>query len=241
MQEYICYFDGATRPNPGDIGLGVVLVDINGKEVMSASVSGGYGTNNCGEYRALILAMELALENGFKKVLFVGDSQLVVYQVMGVWGVNNDDLRLLQERAQSLGQKFEWCSVKWVKRTSNSRADELSKAGIGRQHPLISFNTAEIQSDELVLGNKVNSVDLNQAGPTINEQVNTITSADKAEDVQNPKVIVRRLAGNKISFTYLNDVVILDLSKNHCSCKTFAYSATCEHLQAARKILKSAS
>lgn len=227
--QYTCYFDGATKPNPGNIGLGVVVYDENGKEVISASGNGGYGTNNFGEYSALVWAMELALEAGIKRIKFIGDSNLVIKQVMGFWEVNSPGLMAVHNKAQKLGQQFEWCTLEWVARGNNQRADELSKVGYSLKEPLIV--KSKIHKD---ISNEIrpcNGVLASEKQPAP-EKVHIIEEAPAVEQkTANKAVKVVGLRGNKIAFIYSNHVVVLDIKAKHCSCNTFAADNSCEHLK----------
>ena len=53
------YFDGATNPNPGELGLGACIVDHKGDEVIATSSYRPYGTNNEAEYLSLILLLKM--------------------------------------------------------------------------------------------------------------------------------------------------------------------------------------
>jgi ribonuclease HI len=69
------YFDGGCRPNPGPIETAVVVRGVT-------HFRGGVacGDNNEAEWRALLLAVELARAMDARDVLFVGDSAVVVRQ-----------------------------------------------------------------------------------------------------------------------------------------------------------------
>ena len=80
-------------------------------------------TNNRMEYAALMRALELAKDSK-QAVLILGDSQLVINQVTGDWGVKNHMLRKMRAEARNI---LKACSVpvdiRWVRRNVN-------KAGI---------------------------------------------------------------------------------------------------------------
>jgi ribonuclease HI len=95
------WFDGCCEPNPGKMGIGVVLVSPGGEQVEVAE-SPGYGTNNQAEYLAAIAAMETAIARGATGLILHGDSQLVVCQVSGEWSVNSPGLKPLHQKASEL-------------------------------------------------------------------------------------------------------------------------------------------
>jgi ribonuclease HI len=229
---YTCFFDGATTPNPGQIGLGVAVFDEKGVEVLNASGSGGHGTNNVGEYKALIWAMKLLLDAGVTHVNFCGDSNLVVQQVMGFWEVKHQGLKDLHHKAQALGQEFQSCKLEWVPRAENARADALSKAGVSLKMPKI-VSSMKAKEAEIVSKEAQSVLPVNEgADQTLcigQKQGGNPATAD-SDSVKRVKVI--GLAGNKIAFIYSNDVVVLDVNARHCSCAAFAAHHECEHIKA---------
>lgn len=121
------WFDGACSPNPGLRGIGALLVAPDGTE-HTVSQAVGRGTNNEAEYLALVALLELARSLGVTHLQVKGDSQCVIYQSLGVWGVNQDTLRPLHRRVQALRREFESLTLTWVRREENARADALSSA-----------------------------------------------------------------------------------------------------------------
>lgn len=119
-------FDGGARPNPGPAAIGYVLRTPDGEETESRHV--GESTNNRAEYRALIAALERARDLGCTSVEARGDSELVVRQVTGEYGVNSDDLRPLHARVEALAAAFDEFSIAHVSRGENRRADALVDA-----------------------------------------------------------------------------------------------------------------
>lgn len=87
-----CYFDGASRGNPGPAAIGWVIVDSSGI-VAEGGERIGETTNNRAEYDALTRVLERAADYGFDTVELRGDSQLVVEQVKGAWQTNDPALR----------------------------------------------------------------------------------------------------------------------------------------------------
>jgi ribonuclease HI len=63
---------------------------------------------------------------GGSSVVVRGDSQLVIRQLAGTYGVHTERLKPLFRRAQELLSSFR-ATLEWVPRELNVRADELSK------------------------------------------------------------------------------------------------------------------
>lgn len=117
-----CYFDGASRGNPGPAAIGWVIVDSSGI-VAEGGERVGETTNNRAEYDALTRVLERAADYGFETVALRGDSQLVVEQVKGAWQTNDPALRERRVRVRELLERFDDWSIEHVPREANERAD----------------------------------------------------------------------------------------------------------------------
>ncbi len=117
-----CYFDGASRGNPGPAAIGWVIVDSSGI-VTEGGERVGETTNNRAEYDALVRVLERAADYGFSTVEVRGDSQLVVEQVRGAWQTNDPALRERRVRVRELLDRFDDWSIEHVPREVNERAD----------------------------------------------------------------------------------------------------------------------
>lgn len=119
-------FDGGSRGNPGPAGIGVVVRAQDGTPLATVGRFIGRATNNVAEYKALILAMEKALELGATKIQIRGDSELIVKQMRGEYRVKNPDLRDLYEQAQHLIRQFDEARIDHNLRDKNKLADKLA-------------------------------------------------------------------------------------------------------------------
>jgi ribonuclease HI len=89
-------------------------------------------TNNVAEYVGAICALEWLVGQRYTGgVSLAGDSQLVIRQMTGEYRVLSEGLRPYHERLVQLARAFRHVEFLWVPREENSRADELSKLGIG--------------------------------------------------------------------------------------------------------------
>lgn len=122
--------DGAARGNPGPAGAGGVITADNGTTVAKISEYLGIATNNVAEYRALILALQRALDAGFHEVGVSLDSELVVKQLSGEYRVKDAKIIPLHQRVRRLLSQFEKSSIQYVPRERNKRADKLANAAI---------------------------------------------------------------------------------------------------------------
>jgi ribonuclease HI len=127
MMTLTTYSDGGARGNPGPAAIGVVLCNEQGKVVLEASHTIGHRTNNQAEYEAMLLALTLAHQQGAKKLHCFADSELLVYQLQGVYRIKDSHLKVLSEKVKSLIQKFESVTFRQVPRSHAmiTRADKL--------------------------------------------------------------------------------------------------------------------
>lgn len=122
------YTDGASRGNPGPAGLGVVLIDAQGREVLKLSESLGHMTNNQAEYWALIRGLEEALRLKPRWLEVRLDSELLARQLEGRYRVKHPRLQPLYQRAKGLLARFPAVTVGHLPREGNQEADRLAAA-----------------------------------------------------------------------------------------------------------------
>lgn len=111
-------------------------------------------TNNVAEYTAAIRALEWLSDQGYSgPVRVMGDSQLVIRQIQGLYKVKALHLKEYHAHLLRLAQKFEQVDFAWIPREANARADELSKQALddewsraARHRPLEAV--APVEEDE---------------------------------------------------------------------------------------------
>lgn len=123
------YFDGAATPNPGEAGAGA-YIEQDGKILWQEARYLGRKTNNEAEYEALIILLEAIKRLNIKEIVIRGDSQLVIKQMKGEWGVNEPHLQVLANKAKKLLLDGMNVTFEWVKRESNTKADMLSNKAV---------------------------------------------------------------------------------------------------------------
>lgn len=127
------YSDGACRGNPGPSAIAYVILDYEGKVLKEHSEYVGMGTNNQAEYRALILALESAVDFGNDAVCH-SDSVLVVKQMNGEWKVKHHNIIPLWREVVTLKENFQKVSFVHVPRTDKyiERTDKLANQELDR-------------------------------------------------------------------------------------------------------------
>lgn len=128
--DYVLYFDGCSKGNPGPAGIGAVIYN-KGKEYWSSfKYIGNNKTNNQAEYCALIFGLEKAITLNVKQLTVCGDSLLVINQVNKIYKVTHPNLFELYEQVKFLKTKFTYIDFNHVYRKDNKRADELSNIAL---------------------------------------------------------------------------------------------------------------
>lgn len=136
ISEIKIFTDGGSRGNPGPAGIGVYIADGEGKDLLRVGVQIGHDTNNVAEYKAVLEALNWLLENKEKikedvKISFFMDSQLVRSQIIGLFKVNNANLRnLLFEVRKIEAQIKRKIFYNYIPREQNKIADSLVNAAL---------------------------------------------------------------------------------------------------------------
>ncbi|HUT36585.1 MAG TPA: ribonuclease HI family protein [Planctomycetota bacterium] len=122
--------DGASRGNPGPAAIGVVLLDPGGTPVRRLGERVGTTTNNVAEYQAVVRAAQEALRLGASRLTLLLDSELLVFQLRGVYKVKAPHLKPYHERALALLGQLERWEVRHVPREQNAAADQLANEAL---------------------------------------------------------------------------------------------------------------
>jgi ribonuclease HI len=120
------FIDGASRGNPGPAGIGVAVFDLKGESLAEESAYIGRATNNVAEYRALIQALEKAIEMRASRVMIMTDSELLYRQMRGLYRVRDVKLVSLFRQAVCLTKEFQEFQLQHIPRRENKKADSLA-------------------------------------------------------------------------------------------------------------------
>jgi len=130
VDEYVLFFDGCSKGNPGLAGAGAVIYK-NGTEIYNESIFVGLKeTNNKAEYTGLLIGLTEAIRRNIKTLKVKGDSELVIKQMKGQYKVSSPNIQGIYQDAKKLQKQFHKISFEHVYREHNKRADELSNQGI---------------------------------------------------------------------------------------------------------------
>ncbi|XP_070042775.1 uncharacterized protein [Nicotiana tomentosiformis] len=118
------FFDGAA--NLKGVGIGAVLVSETGQHYPVSAKLRFPCTINMEKYKACILGLRLAIDMNVQEVLVIGDSNLLVHQVLGEWATKNTKILPYLYYVQKLMRRFTKIEFKHVPRIQNEFADALA-------------------------------------------------------------------------------------------------------------------
>ncbi len=128
--ELEIYTDGASRGNPGHAGIGIIILDKNGKIIEQSGEYIGQTTNNVAEYKGLVSGLKIAKKYLPCSVTVHLDSELVVRQLQGKYRTKDQTLKAYFEFANQMLSEFEKFEIKYVPREENKAADKLANQAI---------------------------------------------------------------------------------------------------------------
>ncbi|XP_058759624.1 uncharacterized protein LOC131632925 [Vicia villosa] len=119
------YFDGSSIKNGTGIG-GIIISQVGIPTEFKYRID-GVCTNNEAKYESLITGLELLLELGARNVKIMGDSELVIKQVLKEYRCVKENLIMYFVITIRLLKKFEQVSIRHVPRKENQRANDLAQ------------------------------------------------------------------------------------------------------------------
>lgn len=125
------FTDGASRGNPGDAGIGVILKDEGGALLLSISGYIGRTTNNVAEYTALRALLREMGRFPCSRLVVHSDSELMVRQLSGTYRVKDPAMKREHAKVAAAIAGLP-CTVEFrhIPREQNAEADALANAGI---------------------------------------------------------------------------------------------------------------
>lgn len=125
MEKLTVFIDGASRGNPGDSSVGIVVYG-DGEFLEEKGKNIGMGTNNIAEYIALIFALIECLKFNIKKIEIKSDSLLLVKQIRGEYKIKNEYLKKLKIIADELIKRYKTFEIVHIPREENKKADKVA-------------------------------------------------------------------------------------------------------------------
>lgn len=124
---YTLYFDGGKRQ--GKLTYGIVIY--NDDELVHKN--GGSFANprnyssNVAEYIALLVGLHACKKRGITRLKVFGDSQLIIYQINGIYRVKAINMKKCYENVKKAAEDFEDILFEWIPRTKNAEADRQGR------------------------------------------------------------------------------------------------------------------
>ncbi len=130
IEKYNLYSDGAARGNPGPSGVGIYIEDAQGNIVKQHFEYLGDQTNNCAEYMALSIGLDIAKDMELDNITVFTDSELMAKQLNGIYKVKNKSLIELYMQVTQKINSFSSIEIQHVTRDKNKNADRLANMAI---------------------------------------------------------------------------------------------------------------
>ena len=122
-------FDGASRANPGILGIGCIINDSDGTWIVKRAKPIPPTSNNLAELEAVSEGIKLCIKLGLSKIVIEGDSQIVINALRRRstpnWVLNSK----LEEILNSM-EKLEIYQLSHIYREGNTKADKLANLGV---------------------------------------------------------------------------------------------------------------
>ena len=147
MSDILMRVDGSCYPNPGSMGIGVVIYRDN---ILVKKISEyiGQGTNNIAEYSALFRGLSEIKDIKVDKIEVYCDSQLVVKQLNGQYKVKDQKILTYFLKIKTLCKKIDGkIFFIWNSRDNNSIADGLAKKAVLKEE----VRKRKVKAKELIV------------------------------------------------------------------------------------------
>ena len=130
-KKVFIYTDGASRGNPGPCALGIQVFDSKQNLIYEeSSYLEDQNTNNFAEYKAVIRAFELAVQNKIQELILFSDSELLVRQLQKKYKVKSPNIKTLFHECQSFLKQIPQAKFQHIPREKNSGADTLANQAL---------------------------------------------------------------------------------------------------------------
>jgi hypothetical protein len=128
------HFDGSKMLE--GLGAGVVLTSPKGDKLQYMLQMHFRASHNIAEYEALVHGLKMAKEIGIRRILYFGDSDLLMHQVSGEWDAKDANMASYRFYVQQLSGFFEGCEFHHVpERTTMKRTGYPRSAPLGMISP----------------------------------------------------------------------------------------------------------
>ena len=127
-KKWVIHVDGSSTQHAG--GIGVVLQSPEGDKLKYKICLQYQLTNNEVEYEALLKGLELAKSVEARSIFILGDSQLVMGQINGMYEAKEGRMKKYLEKVLRLVKKYKEINFVQIPREENMEADALAKEAL---------------------------------------------------------------------------------------------------------------
>jgi ribonuclease HI len=127
------YTDGCSRGNPGPAGIGVLIINNDGREIKRISEYIGEATNNIAEYRAILRAVNECESRKIDEAIFFTDSELILNHLNKSYKVKDEKIKTLYVKLLNKLINFKNWSIKHIPREDNKIADSLANQALKKK------------------------------------------------------------------------------------------------------------
>ena len=124
-KRWVVHVDGSSTRHAG--GIGVVLQSLEGDKLKHKVHLQYQTTNNEVEYEALLKGLEFSKSVEAKSILVLGDSQLIMGQVNGMYEAKEERMKKYLSKVMHLMKRFEKADFIQIPREENVEADTIAK------------------------------------------------------------------------------------------------------------------
>ena len=140
------FTDGASRGNPGESGIGIIVKDDSDEVLFTLNGYIGVTTNNVAEYRALLTLLQRIAALSCSHLVVHSDSELMVRQVNGQYKVRDHELREYHKQVLAAKANLPFTmELKHIPREENRDADKLANLGIDSRTEIALQGSEEIR------------------------------------------------------------------------------------------------
>eukprot|EP00253_Pinus_taeda_P035972 PITA_35972 len=127
------HFDGASKNNPRQVGVGGVIKDQQGKIMVTYEWGLGIMSNNKAEAYSLLLGTSILRRLGLQHPIIIGDLSIIIAAMTSGKDFNQIALNNIKSRIIDNLKDIEGATFKHVLRSSNKEADEQENKAVSRQ------------------------------------------------------------------------------------------------------------
>eukprot|EP01018_Ginkgo_biloba_P023723 Gb_39479 [translate_table: standard] len=133
MHQSLLFFDGASKNNPRQAGVGILILIPNQSCKIMLWEGIGPSLNNVAEAKALHNGLRILIKKNIWQVRIYGDSNIITKQVLNQWRCKNLSMMgVIKEIQCSLKHFVKW-EIAHIDRRWNVWADALAKFGAERE------------------------------------------------------------------------------------------------------------